>query len=318
MIVFGEGNAYCNKLRGRYIIECCFDISLHDSFGQPERNANFMTTTAETVWKERLSTMDTSIEAIQLPSEGDGGLSQDEEWCVVTVEGSRRRIRFHDYASIYEIPGLYEQLFYDRLKCSSPFRVSRLLADVLRERGQAPEDLRVLDLGAGNGMVGDELHTLGMKTIVGVDIIRQARSAAIRDRKGIYQEYLVADMTDLPEDTARRLTSKKLNCLTTVATLGFGDIPPKAFSTALSLISTPGWLAFNIKEDFLYDRDDSGFARLIRELSRSEVIRIEAYRRYRHRLAIDGRPIYYVAMIASKQKKIPLSSPKGSDLPRLQ
>lgn len=266
-----------------------------------------MATTAETVWKERLSTMETSIEAIQLPTKGDERLSQDEEWCVVTVEGSRKRIRFHDYGSIYEIPGLYEQLFYDRLKCSSPFRVSRLLADVMRERGQRPEDLRVLDLGAGNGMVGDELHTLGVKTIVGVDIIPQARSAALRDRKGIYEEYLVTDVKDLPEETAQRLVSKKLNCLTTVATLGFGDIPPKAFATALSLLSTPGWLAFNIKEDFLYERDESGFARLVRELRRSEVIRIEAYRRYRHRLGIDGQPIYYVAIVATKQKQIPPS-----------
>jgi len=277
-----------------------------------------MTTTAETVWKERLSTIETSIDAIQLPGKGDDRLSQDEEWCVVTVEGSRKRIRFHDYASIYEIPGLYEQLFYDRLKCSSPYRVSRLLAEVVRERGQKPEDLRVLDLGAGNGMVGDELDTLGVKTIVGVDIIPQARSAAMRDRKGIYQEYFVTDMTDLSKDTARRLVTKELNCLTTVATLGFNDIPPKAFSEALSLVSTPGWLAFNIKEDFLYDRDDSGFARLVRELSRLGVIRIEAYRRYRHRLAIDGRPLYYVAMIARKQKEIPVSSPKGAESPRFQ
>ena len=158
-----------------------------------------MTTTSETVWKERLSTMETSIEGIQLPTKSDGRLSQDEEWCVVSVEGSLKKIRFHDYASIYDIPGLYDQLFYNRLKCSSPFRVSRLLADVIREHGQRPEDLRVLDLGAGNGMVGDELHTLGVKTMVGIDIIPQARSAALRDRKGIYQEYLVTDMTDLPE-----------------------------------------------------------------------------------------------------------------------
>ena len=235
-----------------------------------------------------------------------------------TVEGSQKRIRFHDYAAIFDIPGLYERLFYDRLECISPFRVTRLLADVAREHGQPPEDLRVLDLGAGNGMVGDELQSLGVKTIVGVDIIPEARSAAMRDRKGIYQDYLVTDMTDVPKDDARRLVSKELNCLTTVATLGFGDIPPKAFSTALSLLATPGWLAFNIKEDFLHERDDSGFARMVRELSRLGVIRIEAYRRYRHRLSVDGRPLYYVAMIASKQRDVPLPLTRGLDSPHPQ
>ena len=277
-----------------------------------------MTTTAAPVWKERLSAMDTSIEAIQLPAKSEERLAQDEEWCVVTVEGSEKRIRFHDYAAIYDIPGLYERLFYDRLECISPYRVTRLLAEVMRERGQSPEDLRVLDLGAGNGMVGDELQSLGVKTIVGVDIIPEARAAAMRDREGIYQAYFVTDMTDLPKDDAQRLVSKELNCLTTVATLGFGDIPPKAFSTALSLLATPGWLAFNIKEDFLQERDDSGFARMVREMSRLGVIRIEAYRRYRHRLAIDGRPLYYVAMIASKQKEVPLRLTEGADPPRLQ
>jgi SAM-dependent methyltransferase len=274
--------------------------------------------TAETLWKERLSAMDTSAPTIQLPSDGDERLSQDEEWCTVTVDGSRKRIRFHDYASIYEIPGLYEQLFYDRLKCSSPYQVTHLLSDVIRDHGKSPQNLRVLDLGAGNGMVGDELHARGASTIVGIDIIPQARAAAMRDREGIYKDYLVADMTDMPEERLRRLASKNLNCLTTVATLGFGDIPPEAFTNALAVISTPGWLAFNIKEDFLRERDDSGFARLIRELSRREVIRIEAYRRYRHRIATDGRPLHYVAMVASKQQHIPACTREGADSLRLQ
>jgi SAM-dependent methyltransferase len=272
-----------------------------------------MTTSAETVWKQRLREIESSIEAIRLPDAAQK-LSQDEEWCVVTVDGHQHRIRFHDYAAIYEIPGLYERLFYDRLECSSPYRVSGLLGDVMREQGRGTKDLRVLDLGAGNGMVGDELRHLGVRAITGVDIIPEARAAALRDREGVYHDYLVADLAELPEDVRRRLASKRFNCLMTVATLGFGDIPPEAFANALSFVATPGWLAFNIKEDFLYERDSSGFAKLIRELSRKEVIRIEAYRRYRHRLAVDGRPLYYVAMVASTHAPMP-SMATSSPLP---
>lgn len=275
-----------------------------------------MTTMVEAAWKERLASMDTSIGPIQLPEETDGRLSQDEEWCRVTIDGTPRRIRFHDYATIYEIPGLYEKIFYDRLECSSPFRVSRLLAEIVRERDEKPQDLRVLDLGAGNGMVGEELDSLGVEKIVGVDIIPEAREAAMRDRAGIYQDYLVADMTELPNGTAETLASSHLNCLTTVATLGFGDIPPEAFSTALSLVSTPGWVAFNIKEDFLTEQDHSGFARLVRSLSRRGAIRIEAYHRYQHRLAVDGRPLYYVAMVASKRKEVAASEGRSELLDR--
>lgn len=261
----------------------------------------------ESIWKSRLREMDTSIEILQLPKPEERALRQDEEWCVVSVDGNPRRVRFHDYASIFEIPGLYESLFYDRLKCSSPSRVSRLLADVVRDRGQSVRNLRVLDLGAGNGMVGDELRALGVDCIVGVDIIPEAKEATLRDRDGIYEDYLVADMTSSANEKFARIVANRLNCLTTVATLGFGDIPPKAFLRALSLISTPGWLAFNIKEEFLSEKDPSGFAGLVQQLIQDGIVQMEAYRRYRHRLSVAGEPIYYVALVATKQRKVPTS-----------
>jgi hypothetical protein len=258
----------------------------------------------DTTWKTRLEEIDPHIEAIQLPKT-TGNVPQDQEYCVVVIDGTPRRVRLHDYASIYEVPGFYELLFYDRLKCCSPYRVTRLLGDVVRERGQRVEDLRALDLGAGNGMVGDELRSLGVDYIVGVDIIPEAREAALRDRDGIYEDYLIADMTGISEERLRELSANRLNCLTTVATLGFGDIPPKAFTRALSLISCPGWLGFNIKEEFLSTRDPSGFAGLVQELNHEGILRMEAYRRYRHRLSASGEPIYYVAIVASKQKPVP-------------
>jgi SAM-dependent methyltransferase len=272
----------------------------------PEKNLVRAGRETRQAWKSRLEEMDTNIEKIQLPK-ANGDVPQDQEYCTVVIEGRPRRLRLHDYASIYEVPGLYELLFYDRLKCCSPYRVSRLLADVVRERGQRPQDLRVLDLGAGNGMVGDELRALGVDFIVGVDIIPEAREAALRDRDGIYEDYLIADMTGVSEDKLRELSSNRLNCMTTVATLGFGDIPPKAFARALSLVSCPGWLAFNIKEEFLSKKDPSGFAALVQELNREGILRMEAYRRYRHRLSAVGEPIYYVAVVASKQKPVPAS-----------
>ena len=59
------------------------------------------------------------------------GLSQDEEYCLVVRDGEERKIRFHDYDEIYRIPGLYEYLFYDRLKCTSHDQVSSLLFNAL-------------------------------------------------------------------------------------------------------------------------------------------------------------------------------------------
>lgn len=259
------------------------------------------------VGRSRSGPIHCAVDTIRLP-DVEAGVAQDEEWCEVTIEGHTRRIRFHDYGEIYDVPGLYEGLFYDRLECCSPARVVGLLREVLKDHDQRPENLRVLDLGAGNGMVGEELHALGVEHIIGVDILPEARSATHRDRPGIYADYVVADLTQLGPAHTARMQSANPNCLTGVATLGFGDTPPLAFATALNLLATPGWLAFNIKETFLNEKDDSGFSRLIRELTRTEVIRVEAYRRYRHRRSMSGEPLHYVAMVARKLKDAPAQS----------
>jgi predicted TPR repeat methyltransferase len=253
----------------------------------------------DSLWRDRLETIDSHIQGIRLPR-GSGDVDQDEEWCEIVVDGQRRRVRFHDYAEVFAIPGLYEELFYENLECCSPSYIVNLLDSVVREYGESPEGFRVLDVGAGNGMVGEELTDLGVESVVGVDIIPEAREAALRDRPEIYHDYCVADLTDLPENQERRLRKSASNCLTTVAALGFGDMPPMAFAKALNLIKTPGWLAFNLKEDFLHEEDSSGFSRLIRRLNRERYIQTLCYRRYQHRISIAGDPLYYVAVIARK------------------
>lgn len=240
---------------------------------------------------------------ILLPDAGD--LDQDEEWCEVLLDGARKRIRFHDYHEIYEIPGLYEQLFYDTLKCASPRMIRTQLAQVLAERGTEPAELRILDVGAGNGIVGEELRELGAGTVFGVDLIEEAATAAHRDRPEVYDRYLVADLTDLSLDERDTLVEANLNTLTTVAALGFDDMPPQAFAAAYNLISTPGLAAFTIKEDFVTSRDASGFSKLIRRMLAEEVIRVLAERRYQHRLSVQGQPLYYIAYVVEKMGDIP-------------
>ena len=65
--------------------------------------------------------------------------------------------------------------------------------------------LRVLDVGAGNGMVGEELDRMGARHIVGVDIIPEAKEAAERDRPGVYDDYFVVDLTDVPAGDLARM-----------------------------------------------------------------------------------------------------------------
>ena len=236
------------------------------------------------------------------------GFDQDEEWCDVAIDGEVRRIRFHDYDELFSVPGLYEQLFYDELKCDSPRTVCALLAKDLKASGTSIGDLRVLDVGAGNGMVGEELQKLGVDEIVGIDIIQEAAEAAKRDRPEVYDDYLVADLTDLTEKEARSLDEQRFNCLVTVAALGFGDIPPEAFATAFNAVDTGGWIVFNIKERFMEDTDPSGFSSLISKALADGTIELRAEQRYRHRLSIAGNPLHYIAIVAEKRRDLPVAS----------
>lgn len=240
---------------------------------------------------------------ITFPS--NGALGQDEEWCVVRENGSTRRVRFHDYNEIYERPGLYEQLFYKHLGCSSPQTVVGLLARELERSKVDPAELSVLDVGAGNGMVGEQLVEIGAEEIVGADIIPEAAAAAERDRPGIYDDYMVVDLTALEDDERRELESRDLNALTCVAALGFGDMPPAAFATAYDMLTAEGWLAFSIKEDFLDEKGGSGFAQLVRGLVERDMVEIRAQERYRHRFASNGDPVHYMAIVAAKRAEDP-------------
>jgi SAM-dependent methyltransferase len=231
---------------------------------------------------------------------------QDHEWCNVTLGEETRRIRFHDYHEIYRIPGLYETLFYEMLECSSPGMVRSLLEQEMRAQDADPAELKVLDLGAGNGMVGEQLAEMGVREVVGIDLIEEAAAATERDRPGIYDDYVVADLTDLTGEERERLEAHDFNGLVTVAALGFGDIPPRAFAEAFNLVEDGGWVAFNIKANFLDDgADATGFSRLIARLLERGIAEECVQKTYRHRLSTSGNPLTYVALVTRKRSDIP-------------
>ena len=227
-------------------------------------------------------------------------LRQDREWCVVDLGSEWKKIRFHDYGEIYTIPGLYETLFYDVLKCNSPRKITGMLQRCIGDDQVAPGDLQVLDLGAGNGMVGEELSRLGVRHMVAVDIIRAAAEATRRDRRHVYDDYLVLDMTRISERDSLRLESLELNCLTCVAALGFGDIPPVAFINAYNLLARGGWVAFNIKTDFLESGDGGGFAGLIQRMIDDGSLSIRIREEYPHRLSTSGERLFYTGFVGVK------------------
>lgn len=243
---------------------------------------------------------------VQFPVSESEHLDQDETYFFLTEDEESTRLRFHDYDEIYERPGLYEQIFYDRLQCASPHKVATILRSAVEQAGALVSALRVLDLGAGNGIMGEELRELGVARLIGADIIDAARDACYRDRPGVYDDYHVIDFADLDPVSRDELRSWHIDCLTTVAALGFGDIPPVAFVNAFNLVQPGGWVAFNVKQTFLDHRETAELNRTIRELVFTDYLEIHHLERYRHRMSIDGAPIFYYAIAGQKTADVPI------------
>jgi hypothetical protein len=253
-----------------------------------------------------MATLDTHFDLHLPPAQSGTGLDQDQEWCEIELDGERRRIRFHDYAAIYDVPGLYEHLFSELLECSSPDVVCDLLAAQMAADGADPRDLALLDVGAGNGMVAEAAAAFGVEEIVGLDLLPEARDAALRDRPGLYSDYLALDLTDMTVRERATLEKQDFSAMTCVAALGFGDMPPAAFAEAFNLVSTPGWLAFNLRERFLDDGDPAGFGAFIARMLDEGIIEERARKSYPHRRSVSGEPLSYLALVATKRDDVPM------------
>ena len=62
-----------------------------------------------------------------------------------------------------------------------------------------------------------------------------------------------------PADRENHINKWNFNVLLTVAALGYGDIPTQGFINAFNLVEKDGWIAFNIKDRFISEEDDTGY-----------------------------------------------------------
>lgn len=63
-------------------------------------------------------------------------------------------------------------------------------------------------------------------------------------------------------------------------------------------------VVFNIKETFLQESDRSGFSMLVKHLLVSDTLQVHHLERYRHRISIDGRALFYYVVVGRKEADI--------------
>lgn len=240
---------------------------------------------------------------VQLPQDVDK-VSPYNEYFILVQGEQKQEIRIHDYETVYKIPGLYEKVVSEMLKCVSPEVVAELFVDTVIQNQGTLDGLRVLDFGAGIGLVGDALARQGVDAIIGVDIIPAAKEAAARDHPDVYQSYYVQDICQPDPQVRTALKKEAPNCLVCVSALDAGHILPGAFTCAFELLPLGGWVALNFKEDLVEADDELGLTAFIEQIMEEEWLHVRAQRRYRHRILIDGTPLEYRAVVGQKRGEI--------------
>lgn len=110
-----------------------------------------------------------------------------------------------------------------------------------------PKEARVLDAGAGTGLVGEILFHLGYRNLAAMDLslgmLEEAR------KKGIYQEFhkmTLGEHLDFPDQT--------FDAVISVGVFTVGHAPARSFDELVRITKSGGFIVFSLRPD-TYETD---------------------------------------------------------------
>lgn len=239
---------------------------------------------------------------------------RNQEYFFVIQNGQESKYNLQQYEEVFNVPGLYEAVT-TKLKYQSPQTIAmQLITQVIKVK-QEIDSLVVLDIAAGTGFAGKELASLGVKSIVGVDIIPEAAKAAQRDYPGVYEKYYIEDLTNISPTAQQELANRGFNCLVCCSSLSC-HFPIQGFINSFNLIENNGWVAFNVNTYVIEDPNNTDtfeykkaaqFTQLYHYMVKAGILEITNKHYYLHRLLTNGKALDYVAVTARKRENIPQS-----------
>ncbi len=218
-------------------------------------------------------------------------------------DGRTQELRLHDYQRLYALPGLYEQIVHDRLGCRSPGVIADMLATAADALGWERGQVRAFDVAAGNGVSGEALEAAGLHPVLGTDIVPSAREAALRDRPGLYDDYLTLDLLALSAEQGAAVAALRCNLLSCVVPVGDrpAQLPADALLAAARLLTADALIAH---------MHDPGVEPVTAEwwdagLGAGGGAELLQRRQYLHRRTVNGRPIEMAASVWHVRRAAP-------------
>ena len=208
-------------------------------------------------------------------------------------------IHLHDYPRIYAVPGLYEHIVQERLQCRSPQVAAEGFLRAITRLAMEPSSMTVLDVGSGTGLVGELVRGGGVARVVGVDALAEARAACLRDRPGVYADYLIGDLGSDSGTLPTQLRGYALGGLISAGAFGGTHAPPPALINALSVLPAGAPVAITIDERWMAGSDPAGFGAAIEQLVAQGALTLLERERFLHRITTTGEPIFYELILAT-------------------
>ncbi|XP_046580017.1 demethylmenaquinone methyltransferase-like [Haliotis rubra] len=144
---------------------------------------------------------------------------------------------YNDFADEYEEKHL-------GLGLRSHLRIGEYMADTYPQDQRAT--LRVLDVGAGTGLVGEMLSELGFVQIDALDPAQKMLDIA--KTKNIYQRLICAFLN---KDRIDEIETDQYDCITAAGAFNEGLIPVCAFHEMIRIVKPGGRIVFTITDKYI-------------------------------------------------------------------
>jgi predicted TPR repeat methyltransferase len=118
----------------------------------------------------------------------------------------------------------------------APKVTARALARVLEDK-----NARILDAGAGTGLVGEILKNMGYKNMDALDFSAEMLEEA--GKKGVYDELLHVDLSE-PLD----MKDDSYDAVICVGTFTYGHVEPSALEELIRITRPGGYICFTVRE----------------------------------------------------------------------
>ncbi|KAM7434026.1 Methyltransferase domain [Porites harrisoni] len=124
---------------------------------------------------------------------------------------------------------------------------------------KAKDDLKIIDVGAGTGLIGTELQKLGYSNLHALDISPEMLKEA--KKRNIYKRFFCVGLSD---QQISEIQTGEFDALICAGTLLTGHIRAAAFEEMVRMVKHGGVICFNIRDNQLVD-----YQAKIRELEKA-------------------------------------------------